>query len=197
MHRICAQPFEQFEYRERHQRTGEWIWIQSRGKPITWQANGKPARIIGTDTDITRQKELELKLESNLALLHTTFENYPGGICLIDHNLVLSLANANYYEMLGLEKDKFPPGTPLREIMTSLAERGYYGSGRTDDTVAGRLEFASRFEPVIYERRLADGRIFEFKRSPLPAGGFVSTIEDITEQRRRKRASATSRATTR
>jgi diguanylate cyclase (GGDEF)-like protein/PAS domain S-box-containing protein len=179
-----TRPFDQFEYRERHQRTGEWIWILSRGKPISWQANGKPARIIGTDTDITRQKELELKLESNLALLHTTFENYPGGICLIDHNLILSLANANYYEMLGLDKDQFPPGTPLREIMTSLAERGYYGSGRTDDTVAGRLEFASRFEPVTFERRLADGRIFEFKRSPLPAGGFVQTIEDVTDARR-------------
>ncbi|MDP1730911.1 MAG: EAL domain-containing protein [Devosia sp.] len=46
------------EYRERH-RDGHQIWISSRGAPIEWWPDGKPKRIIGTDTDITQRKLAE------------------------------------------------------------------------------------------------------------------------------------------
>jgi PAS domain S-box-containing protein len=49
-----------FEYRERH-RDGHYIWILSRGKPVEWLADGRVARIIGTDTDITSIKQAEAK----------------------------------------------------------------------------------------------------------------------------------------
>ena len=45
------------EFRERHF-NGHWIWILSRGEVITKDANGRPERIIGTDTDISHLKEL-------------------------------------------------------------------------------------------------------------------------------------------
>ena len=54
-------PFNAFEYRERH-RDGHWIWILSRGKPMAWNADGTPARLIGTDTDITSLKTVEAAL---------------------------------------------------------------------------------------------------------------------------------------
>ncbi|MFZ3585263.1 EAL and GGDEF domain-containing protein, partial [Loktanella sp. DJP18] len=49
-----------FEYRERHQ-DGHYIWIMSRGKPVEIMADGSIARIIGTDTDISKIKEAEAK----------------------------------------------------------------------------------------------------------------------------------------
>jgi diguanylate cyclase (GGDEF)-like protein/PAS domain S-box-containing protein len=50
-----------FEYRERH-RDGHWMWVLSRGKMVAWNPDGSPARVIGTDTDITRLKEDEARL---------------------------------------------------------------------------------------------------------------------------------------
>lgn len=47
-----------FEYRERH-RDGHYIWILSRGRPVEWMPDGRIARIIGTDTDITSLKLAE------------------------------------------------------------------------------------------------------------------------------------------
>ncbi len=47
--------YNEFEYRERH-RDGHWIWILSRGKPVAWNPDGTPSRILGTDTDITSLK---------------------------------------------------------------------------------------------------------------------------------------------
>ena len=46
------------EYRERHQ-NGHYIWISSLGAPVEWAADGTPTRMIGTDTDISRQKNSE------------------------------------------------------------------------------------------------------------------------------------------
>jgi diguanylate cyclase len=48
-----------FEYRERHAQ-GHYIWIQSRGRPVAWDEHGNATRTLGTDTDITKQKQLEL-----------------------------------------------------------------------------------------------------------------------------------------
>ncbi|GLQ16396.1 hypothetical protein GCM10007879_06450 [Maritalea porphyrae] len=54
-----------FEYRERHA-DGNWIWIMSRGRIIAWNSDGTPARIVGTDTDITdmKMRERQLTLET-------------------------------------------------------------------------------------------------------------------------------------
>ena len=49
------------EYRERH-RKGHYIWISSLGSPIEWFPDGRPKRIIGTDTDITEHKTAEEQL---------------------------------------------------------------------------------------------------------------------------------------
>ncbi|MBO9124445.1 EAL domain-containing protein [Rhizobium sp. 16-488-2a] len=53
--------FRVFEYRERH-RDGHWIWIECRGACVEWDENGAPARLVGTDTDITARKEAEERL---------------------------------------------------------------------------------------------------------------------------------------
>ena len=47
-----------FEYRERRL-DGRWIWILARGRTVAWDENGKPARLIGTDIDITKLKDEE------------------------------------------------------------------------------------------------------------------------------------------
>ena len=36
--------------------------------------------------------------------------------------------------------------------------------------------------PIVYERKRKDGRTFELRRTPLPAGGFVITYTDITQR---------------
>lgn len=54
--------FNIFQYRELHA-DGHWIWIESRGASIEWTPDGKPSRIIGTDTDISERKKAEAHLE--------------------------------------------------------------------------------------------------------------------------------------
>ena len=50
-----------FEYRERRP-DGQYIWISSLGKPVEWYSDGRPRRIVGTDTDITQRKLAEAEM---------------------------------------------------------------------------------------------------------------------------------------
>lgn len=49
------------EYRMIH-KNGSIVWIQDRGKVISWTKDGKPHIISGTHTDITKRKDLELDM---------------------------------------------------------------------------------------------------------------------------------------
>ncbi|MFN3363093.1 MAG: EAL domain-containing protein [Allorhizobium sp.] len=51
-----------FQYRELH-RDGHYVWIECRGACVERDEDGKPARIIGTDTDISARKQQEEWLE--------------------------------------------------------------------------------------------------------------------------------------
>jgi diguanylate cyclase (GGDEF)-like protein/PAS domain S-box-containing protein len=51
-----------FQYRELH-KDGHYIWIECRGACVERDENGQPARIVGTDTDVTARKAQEEWLE--------------------------------------------------------------------------------------------------------------------------------------
>jgi PAS domain S-box-containing protein len=50
------------EFRQRT-KTGDWKWILSVGKIVSWDSNGRPLRMLGTHTDITERKTAEVERE--------------------------------------------------------------------------------------------------------------------------------------
>ena len=50
------------ELRLKH-KDGHWIWVLDRGGIVERDATGKPVRLMGVQTDISRQKEAEAELE--------------------------------------------------------------------------------------------------------------------------------------
>ena len=134
---------------------------------------------------IEQQQSLEQELEKNLALFQTTVENFPGGLSLIDENLVLTLANQGYYDLLGMRKEDFPAGSALEDVFRFHAKRGEYGPVDSEKVVKDMVAEAKLFQPLKYERTsLADGKILQFSRAPLPKGGFVLTVTDVSDSRK-------------
>ncbi|KQW65232.1 PAS domain S-box protein [Methylibium sp. Root1272] len=54
------------EHRLRH-KDGHWIWVYERGKIVERRPDGSPRRIVGTHTDVTRQKMAEQAMRDKAA----------------------------------------------------------------------------------------------------------------------------------
>ena len=79
------------EYRERRP-DGSYVWILSRGKPVEWDREGKPTRTLGTDTDITQLKMVELDLAAEKERLRVTLDSIADGMISTDAlGLVVSM----------------------------------------------------------------------------------------------------------
>ena len=51
-------PRYEARYRIKHQR-GHWIWVEDKGRVVSWESSGKPVRMLGIRRDITREREAE------------------------------------------------------------------------------------------------------------------------------------------
>ncbi len=65
-------PFHEAEFRIRT-KTGDWKWVQSRGKVVEKSEEGEPVRATGTQMDITERKQAEL-------ILRTIAEGVSGAV---------------------------------------------------------------------------------------------------------------------
>ncbi|QPB21515.1 EAL domain-containing protein [Rhizobium sp. 007] len=103
---IAGDPdYHVFEYRERH-KDGGWVWIECRGACVEWDENGAPARIVGTDTDITARKRSEEMLEHLSRRLDLALEISRIGVFEADLNAGTVEWDDRLLAMYGLE------GTP-------------------------------------------------------------------------------------
>ena len=92
--------YDTLEYRERH-KDGHYIWILSRGRPVEWDKDGNAVRTIGTDTDITRLKEVEQALAEEKERLRVTLESIGDGVISTDAERRISFMNPIAEEMTG------------------------------------------------------------------------------------------------
>jgi len=69
-------PNFQVEYRRRTQ-DGQWKWIRSAGKIVTWNESGEPIRALGVITDIDDCKQAEAALQASESKLRTLIKAIP------------------------------------------------------------------------------------------------------------------------
>ena len=112
--------YDTLEYRERH-RDGHWIWVLSRGKPVEWDADGKPLRTVGTDTDITRLKTVEAQLADEKERLRVTLESIGDGVISTDADEHIIFMNPMAESMTGWsEADAM--GHPVQDVFVAKSE---------------------------------------------------------------------------
>lgn len=72
-----------FEVEQRlRMKSGEWKWILTRGKALELFSDGRPARMIGTHTDISNRKQIEAALKTSEEKYRSLFENMTVGFAL-------------------------------------------------------------------------------------------------------------------
>ncbi len=138
-------------------------------------------------TDITEQKQAEQDLADKEAQLHVALENLPGALAYTDDDLNIVICNERFKEMYIAPAELLQPGRPYPAFLRYLAENGYYGEGDVDSLVAKRVESLRNPTGKSFEDHAPDGRWYRILRRRVAAGGTVTVITDITEQKQAER----------
>jgi PAS domain S-box-containing protein len=72
---------------------GEWVWLQSRGKVVEWDAEGRPLRMTGTVQDISLLKKVRDALEDMEGRWRTLVMTSPDSILLTDTKGFIAFVN--------------------------------------------------------------------------------------------------------
>src|SRR5436190_1637726 len=124
----------------------------------------------------------------SLALQTVTLQAVGEGIGAFDRELRLIAWNPTYVQMCRLPAEWLRVGLPLAEILRFQAARGDFAPEPGKAAVADRLAAAGRVDADPVEMTLPSGQIAELRRSPLPGGGFVASLRDITMRKRAEQA---------
>lgn len=149
--------------------------------------------LFGVLMDVTDLKRVEAQLRENTTLLQATLEAMDQGLCMIDAEGRIQIANRRMLELLDLPAELVASKPTLEEIRQYRVTRG--------EIVAQQSEFQSWLTqsdpeqgPAVSERIRPNGVVLEARTVPMPNGGAVRTYTDITARKRAEAALAESEA---
>lgn len=92
-------------FRMRHKH-GHDVWINDRGKIITWTNDGKPLLMVGTHIDITEQKKLESDLIRSETHFKQLVENSFDIVYAFDSQGIITYLSPSWERWLGFTVDE-------------------------------------------------------------------------------------------
>jgi class 3 adenylate cyclase len=119
--------------------------------------------------------------------LQVALDNMPGALVYTDDDLNIIFGNDRFKEMYPVPSELLQSGRSYPAFLRYLAEHGYYGEGDVDTLVARRVESLRNPSGQSFEDHAPDGRWFRILRRRVAAGGTVTVMTDITEQKRAER----------
>jgi PAS domain S-box-containing protein len=118
------------EIRLRH-RDGHWVWVLSRGRVRSFNADGTPAWLTGVHIDITARKELEMALQRERDTITRLMETSVSGIVAFDKDGRIIFANAAAEVAVGRD---------LRSLLGQAYDAADWGMTHLDGRPIARAE---------------------------------------------------------
>src|SRR3981081_1595085 len=113
--------------------------------------------------------------------LDTAVNNIPQGLIVYDKTAQVTVCNRRYVEMFGLSPDVAKPGCTMQDLITHRKETGSF-DGDVDEFCAAIMRDVGLGKVAHQITEAGDGRSIQIINQPLETGGWVATIEDVTER---------------
>jgi methyl-accepting chemotaxis protein len=110
-------------------------------------------------------------------------DNMTQGLVMFDAQGRIVVVNRRYIDMYGLSPQIVRPGLTLKQLIEHRRDTGLF-TGDVESYCQNILDVMRAGKNNAIYVTASDGRIVLAKNEPLPGGGWVSTHEDVTEQRR-------------
>lgn len=132
---------------------------------------------IITINDISALAKAEDELRQRAELLHSILDNIPHGVCVYGPDRRVTMFNHAYH--LVMREAPLTVGDHLEDIIRRRAEAGEYGPGDTETLIAEVLAHDTT-KPQSRRRVRPNGISVDVRTAPLPDGGHISVVTDIT-----------------
>jgi diguanylate cyclase (GGDEF)-like protein len=123
------------------------------------------------------------RLAAERRQLAIAVNNIPQGLVLYDASARIIICNQPYIEMFGLSPEVVKPGCTMQRLIAHRKETGSF-DGDVDAFCDAIIHTVSLGKGTRQLTEAPGGRAIEIINRPLKAGGWVATIEDITERTR-------------
>jgi diguanylate cyclase (GGDEF)-like protein len=130
-----------------------------------------------------QHQRAEMRLALEKRSLDTSINNMTQGLLLYDSSARIVVSNQRYIEMYGLSPDVVKPGCNFHDVIAHRKETGSF-DGDVDDYCSTVLRNVAQGKVTHTILESPDGRSIQIVNRPLADGGWVATLEDITERRR-------------
>jgi diguanylate cyclase (GGDEF)-like protein len=113
--------------------------------------------------------------------LDTAVNNIPQGLVVYDKMARVTVCNRRYIEMFGLSPDVAKPGCTMQELIRHRKETGSF-DGDVEEFCGAIMRDVGHGKVTNQITNAPGGRSIQIINQPLEAGGWVATIEDVTER---------------
>jgi diguanylate cyclase (GGDEF)-like protein len=123
------------------------------------------------------------RLAAERRQLALAVNNIPQGLVLYDASARIVICNEPYIEMFGLSPEVAKQGCTMQRLIGHRKETGSF-DGDVDAFCSAIIQTVSLGKATRQLTEAPGGRAIEIINRPLKVGGWVATIEDITERTR-------------
>jgi diguanylate cyclase (GGDEF)-like protein len=132
---------------------------------------------------LRRHRLTDQRLVAERRQLSIAVNNIPQGLVLYDASARIIICNQPYLDMFGLSPDVAKPGCTMQRLIAHRKETGSF-DGDVDEFCNAIIQKVSLGKATRQLSQAPGGRAIEIINRPLKGGGWVATIEDITERTR-------------
>ncbi|MBZ9797722.1 EAL domain-containing protein [Mesorhizobium sp. ES1-4] len=173
------------ELRLKHKQ-GHWIWVLDRGGTVERDAGGKPVRLMGVQTDISKQKAAEAALEQVNIRFRLALAASGTGIWHYDMATKKSYWDARTRDMFGVVADTDEVDGDLWHSYLhpddkEAAERAHQPPPGSNGVTASQYRIIRRDGQIRHIESLV-----RFIGAAGEAGQILGTVRDITEAKLRE-----------
>ncbi|MDD1606304.1 MAG: PAS domain-containing protein, partial [Methylococcaceae bacterium] len=173
--------YHEMEYRMLH-KDGSIKWVLDHASIVQRDTNGKPTRMSGTHTDITKLKRLEEQLRESENFFQLLAQINPVGIYRMDTEGNCIFVNPKGCEIIGMNSDQAKGAgwstaimaddreTVYKEWAAAVSEQRQFALEYRFQQPSGKITWVYGLATAIYDEA---GNI----------SGYVGTITDITERK--------------
>ncbi len=122
------------------------------------------------------------RMQRQMTHLDDALNYMSQGLCMFNEAGRIVVCNQQYLRMYKLSPDVVKPGSTLRQLIDHRKETGLF-TGDPEQYCREIMDSIALGKSSRWLIGANDGRIVHSINQPMPGGGWVSTHEDVTEQR--------------